>query len=209
MNGVMRIACLALVGSFFALPFAPPLAHAQDVPALVDATMEAMRGGSHTLSAERGHRAVVLFYDDRDHIEDNAVFKGDLERFIIDNHLDDRVITYGVANLADVGMVPHALVRSMISPLLDRFRTDILLDWDGVMRRPPFSFPTAATTCAIIDRSGAILYRYSGTIDEAQRRTFYRMLRAAISAGVVRGADPTQLRRPGEPGTPPEISSGH
>ena len=143
MNG-MRLLCLALLGwvsATFPLP-----ASAQDVPALVDATMEAMRGGSHTLSAERGHRAVVLFYDDRDHIEDNAGFKGDLERFIIDNHLDDRVVTYGVANLADVGMVPHALVRSMISPLLDRFRTDILLDWDGVMRRPPFSFPTAQTT---------------------------------------------------------------
>lgn len=49
------------------------------------------------------------------------------------------------------------------------------------MRRPPFSFPTAATTCAIIDRSNTILYRYTGIIDEAQHRTFYRMLRAAIS----------------------------
>ena len=176
------MAYLALFGSLFAASPLLPTAHAQDaVPMLVDATMEAMRGGSHTLSAERGHRAVVLFYDDRDHIEDNAAFKGDLERFIIDNHLDDRVVTYGVANLADVGMVPHALVRTMITPLLDRFRSDILLDWDGVMRRPPFSFPTAASTCAIVDRSGALLYQYTGVIDETQRRTFYRVLRAALA----------------------------
>lgn len=123
----MRIACLALVGSLFALP-TPSLVSAQDVPALVDTTIETIRDSSHTLSAKRKHHAIVLFYDDRDHIKDNADFKDDLERFIIDNHLDDRVVTYGVANLADMGMIPHALVRSMISPLLDRFRTDILLD---------------------------------------------------------------------------------
>jgi hypothetical protein len=170
----LAISTWMLVGSLSAL--------AQEAtPVLVDATLESMRGGSHTLSTERGHRAVVLFYDDRDHIEDNAAFKGDLERFIVDNHLDDRVVTYGVANLGDVGMVPHALVRSMISPLLDRYRSDILLDWDGVMRRSPFDFPTYATTCALLDRTGTIVYRHTGVIDETERRTFYRALRGVIS----------------------------
>lgn len=162
-------------------------AHAQDtaapvvVPTLVDATLDSMRGGQRTLSAERGHRVVVLFYEDRDHVEDNSAFKGDLNRFVVDNHLDDRVVMYGVANLAEVGMVPQALVRQMIAPLVDRWGSDILLDWNGTMRSAPFSFPTSATTCAMIDRSGAITYRYTGVIDEAQRRTFYRMLRAAIA----------------------------
>lgn len=176
----MRLARLAAIATFLSL--VGLAAHAQEAtPAIVDATLDSMQGGQRSLAAERGHRVVVLFYEDRDHVEDNSAFKGDLSRFVLDNHLDDRVVMYGVANLADVGMVPQTLVRQMIAPLVDRWGSDILLDWDGVMRRAPFSFPTAATTCAIIDRSGAITYRYTGVIDEAQRRTFYRMLRASIA----------------------------
>lgn len=140
-----------------------------------------MRGGERTLSSERGRRIVVVFYEDRNHIDDNTTFKGDLQRFVVDNHLDDRVVVYGVANLGDVGAVPHAIVRSMISPLLDRWGTDILLDWEGTMRAAPFSFPTDATTCAIIDRTGAIIYRHTGLIDDTERRAFYRSLRGAIA----------------------------
>jgi hypothetical protein len=183
MRSVVRKASLVL---FVGLLLLAPGLHAQTdagTPVPVDATMETMRtSGTLTLSAERGHRVVVLFYEDRDHIDTNAAFKGDLEQFVIDNHLEDRVVTYGVANLADVGMVPHAFVRQMIAPLLERLRSDILLDWDGVMRRDPFSFATAATTCAIIDRTGAITYRYTGAMDEAHRRSFYSALRRAIAA---------------------------
>jgi hypothetical protein len=180
MTIVTRIARAALLS--MSLMSAVAAAQETPPPPLVDATLESMRmSTSRTLSSERGHRAVVLFYEDRNHIEDNATFKGDLERFVVDNHLDDRVVTYGVANLADVGMVPHPIVRQMISPLLDRWTSDILLDWDGALRRAPFSFATDAATVAIIDRSGTILYHHTGAIDDAQRRTFYRMLRAAIA----------------------------
>ncbi|HEY8430980.1 MAG TPA: hypothetical protein VIL20_21525, partial [Sandaracinaceae bacterium] len=37
---------------------------------LVDATLESVRGGRRTLRDERGRRVVVLFYEDRPHIED-------------------------------------------------------------------------------------------------------------------------------------------
>jgi hypothetical protein len=182
MSEVTRTAKGVLLAALVSLAL-PSAVHAQEpAPAAqVEATLDSMRGGQRTLSAERGHRIVVLFYEDRDHVEDNSAFKGDFNRFVLDNHLDDRVVGYGVANLADVGMVPQALVRQMIAPLVDRWGSDILLDWDGVMRRAPFSFPTAATTCAIIDRSGAIIYRYTGVIDETQRRAFYRALRGALA----------------------------
>lgn len=179
MSVVMQSVKVALLAAVVSLAL-PTGGRAQDAT-LVDATLDSMRGGERTLSAERGHRIVVLFYEDRDHLEDNSAFKGDFNRFVLDNHLDDRVVGYGVANLADVGMVPQAFVRSMIAPLVDRWGSDILLDWDGVMRRAPFSFPTAATTCAIVDRSGAIIYRYTGVIDDTQRRAFYRALRAALA----------------------------
>lgn len=176
----------AWVGRVFAALFVvaglAAVASAQEAtPSVVDGTFESMRGGERTLSSERGRRIVVVFYEDRNHIDDNTTFKGDLQRFVVDNHLDDRVVVYGVANLGDVGAVPHAIVRSMISPLLDRWGTDILLDWEGTMRAAPFSFPTDATTCAIIDRTGAIIYRHTGLIDDTERRAFYRSLRGAIA----------------------------
>lgn len=154
--------------------------HAQDAEP-VDATLDSMRGGTRTLSAERGSRVVVLFYEDRPHVEDNDVLKGELGRFIADNHLETRVVSYGVANLADVGMVPESLVRSMVQPLVERWGADILLDWEGVMRRPPFSFETYATNVAIIDRTGRIVWRHTGTVEGETRTAFFRALRRALA----------------------------
>lgn len=154
---------------------------AQDAPEadVVDATLDSMRGGRRSLRDDRG-RVIVLFYEDRPHVEDNDALKGELLRFVTDNGLADRVSTYGVANLGDVGMVPESLVRSMIAPLVDRWGADILLDWHGVMRRPPFSFQTHAANVAIVDREGHIVWRHVGTVDAPRRRDFYRALRAAL-----------------------------
>ena len=159
---------------------APPGSlYAQDTEP-VDATLDSMRGGTRTLSSERGSRVVVLFYEDRPHVEDNDLLKGELSRFIADNDLDERLVSYGVANLADVGMVPEALVRGMVQPLVERWGADILLDWDGVMRRPPFSFQTHASNVAIIDRTARIVWRDTGTVEGETRTAFFRALRRAL-----------------------------
>lgn len=155
-------------------------AAAQDAT-LVDATLPAMRGGEHSLAAERGARVVVLFYEDRPHVEDNDALKGELGRFLTDNHLESRLVTYGVANLGDVGMVPETLVREMIRPLVERWNADILLDWEGVMRRAPFSFATAAANVAIVDRTGRISWRHTGTVEGDTRTAFFRALRQALA----------------------------
>jgi hypothetical protein len=145
----------------------------------VEASLDSMQG-HRTLSVERGRRVVVLFYEDRAHVEDNDALKGELRRFVVDNQLGERVVTYGVANLADVGMVPEALVRSMIAPAVERWGSDILLDWQGVMRRAPFSFQTDAANVAIVDLEGHIVWRHTGPVDETRRRDFYRALRRAM-----------------------------
>jgi hypothetical protein len=162
---------------------ATPVGRAQDAAErpVVDATLDSMRGGRRTLSAERGRRVIVLFYEDRPHVEDNDALKGELNRFLRDNHLEERLVLYGVANLGDVGGVPQALVREMIRPLLDRWGADILLDWEGVMRRPPFDFPTHAAVVALVDRDGRIAWRHTGRVGDTERRAFYRALRAALA----------------------------
>ena len=158
--------------------FAQEASTAACVP--VDASLDSMRG-HHTLSEERGRRAVVLFYEDRDHVYDNDALKIELSRYVIDNHLDERVVMYGVANLGDAGSVPEGLVRELIRPALERWGADILLDWEGLMRRPPYSFATAAANVAILDRSGCIVWRHTGTLDDDRRRDFYRTLRRTLA----------------------------
>ncbi len=162
------------------LSVATALAQEAEAP-VVNATLESIRGGRRTLSDERGHRVVVLFYEDRPHIEDNEQAKGNLIRYIATNHLSDRVVAYGVANLGDLGnAAPHDLVRRMIRPLLDRWGVEILLDWDGVMRRPPFSFQTNAANVGIIDREGRLIFRHTGPLDRTSTREMYRALRRAL-----------------------------
>lgn len=146
---------------------------------VLDASLPSMMG-RRSLAEERGRRAVVLFYEDRAHVFDNDAFKGELRRYVADNGLGDRVVLYGVANLADVGMVPEALVRSMIQPAVERWGADIWLDWEGVMRRPPFSFATAASNVALVDRSGRLAFHHVGPMTAESKREFYRALRAAL-----------------------------
>lgn len=148
---------------------------------LVDATLESVRGGRRTLRDERGRRVVVLFYEDRPHIEDNEAIKGNLRRFIASNGLDDRIVVYGVANLGDFGnAAPRALVRQMIAPLEDRWGAEILLDWDGVLRHPPFSFATNAANIGVVDREGRLVWRHTGALDREGTRALYRVLRRAL-----------------------------
>jgi hypothetical protein len=148
-------------------------------PPVVDADLPSMHGRVR-LASERGRRAVVLFYEDRAHVYDNDAFKGELRRFVADNHLEDRAVLYGVANLGDVGMVPEALVRSMIQPAVDRWGSDIMLDWEGVMRRAPFGFATDAANVGIIDRQGRLVFRHVGPVTDASRTAAYRAFRAAV-----------------------------
>lgn len=167
---------LAPLAAQEAPPSAPP---PPDTAPAVDADLPSMQGRRH-LAEERGRRAVVLFYEDRAHVDDNDAFKGELRRYVGDNGLGARVVLYGVANLRDVGMVPEALVRSMIQPAVERWGSDILLDWDGVMRRPPFAFETNAANVALIDRQGRLVYRHVGVMTDTSRRDFYRALRATL-----------------------------
>lgn len=159
---------------------------AQDVAPsapLVDATLESVRGGERSLRAERGRRVVVLFYEDRPHVEDNEAVKGNLRRFIASNHLEERLVVYGVANLGDLGnAAPRALVRQMIAPLEERWGVEILLDWDGELRRAPFSFATNAANVGVVDREGRLVFRHTGTLDRRGTRELYRVLRRALRA---------------------------
>jgi hypothetical protein len=178
---VLVASALALGASLVHAQQAAPAPTVESAPApQVDATLDSMRGGTRRLRDERGRRVVVLFFCDRPHVDDNNALKGGLRRFVDDNQLNERVAIYGVADLESVGSVPETLVRTMIQPVVDRWNIDILLDWQGVMRRAPFNFPTYQSTIAILDREGRITWRREGELDATGTRDFYRALRTAL-----------------------------
>lgn len=154
----------------------------QTRPAL-DATLESVSGGNRTISAERGRRVIVLFYEDRNHLSTNEAFKGNLRRFIDDNHLGNRVVTIGVANLLRMPRsVPRSLVRSMIRPLVSEWSVDILLDWDGVMRTDPWPMQGNTSNVAILDKQSRLIWHTTGALSQQQTTQFYRTLRRAMRA---------------------------
>jgi len=56
----------------------------------------------------------------------------------------------------------------------------ILLAFDGVLQRAPFSFPATGATIAIFDRLGRMRYRTTGAHTAAQQTAMFRTLRQLL-----------------------------
>lgn len=179
MRRVLPIACVLLLEGL-STAFAQD-DRVTDGPVL-DADLEAVPEGRHHLADERGHRAVVLFYEDRPHLTQNDPLKQSLHDWIEDNHLEDRVVVYGVANLMQIpSFIPHGMVKSRIRPLVDRWGVDILLDWQGFMRRAPWPMQGDTSNVVILNRDGRLVWHSTGPVRGARHTAFFEALRAALS----------------------------
>lgn len=159
---------------------------AQDVPAEppvlsapANFVLEETSGRMRSLTEVRG-RVVVVFYEDREHTDDNREMKLTLHRFLEDNGLRGRVTTYGVANVAGIDGVVRDLARSAIRAIAERNGIQILLDWSGALQRAPFDFPAIGSTIALFDREGCLRYRATGPHTAERRTAFFRTLRRLL-----------------------------
>lgn len=187
----LAVAALALVvlelAALASVTIAPAVvggaAHAQDVEPLgepVDFSLEETSGQTRSLGAVRG-RVVVVFYEDREHTELNRDFKMNLHQFVQDNHLGSQMTTYAVANTGGIGDgVIRDMARTAIRAIASQYGIQILLDWDGLLQRAPFSFRDDEANLALIDRQGRIRWRHAGAVGETERRSFYRALRGLL-----------------------------
>jgi predicted transcriptional regulator len=160
----------------------PAPARVQDVPPsdVVEFSLEETSGQTRTMSAVRG-RVVVLFYEDREHTETNREFKLLLHRYILDNHLEAQTTTYAVANVGSIGDgVVRDLARTAIRAVASQYGIQILLDWDGILQAAPFSLRDRDANLALVDRQGRIRWRHAGPVADAQRRSFFAMLRRLL-----------------------------
>lgn len=147
----------------------------------VDIELESALTGRATRLSTLRSRVVVLFYEDREHIPQNEDLKGTLQRFIADNHLEPQLMLLPVANADGYAYAPvDAIVRSGLAEGARRMGMDILIDWDRRLHASPFSLRGGASNVVVIDRSGRILFRHVGRVEEAQRTELFRAIRQAL-----------------------------
>lgn len=145
----------------------------------VEFSLEETSGQTRTMSAVRG-RVVVIFYEDRGHTDTNRDLKMNLYRFVQDNHLQEQMTTYAVANIGSLDGILRDMARGAIRAIAAQYGIQILLDWDGSLQRAPFSMHDGDANLAIVDRQGRIRWQHAGAVGDAERSSFYRSLRQLL-----------------------------
>lgn len=168
-----------------ALAMAAASVSAQDVLSpdvrgpVVDFALEETSGATRRVSDAAG-RVVIVFFEDREHTEDNRELKLTLHRYIVDNHLEDQLRVYAVADVHSIPSMVRDVARSAIRAIANEYGIQILLDWDGTLLAPPFDMAEGAANVALIDRTGRIAWRHTGAFGEADDTAFFRALRRLI-----------------------------
>jgi hypothetical protein len=179
----MKAAGIAMVILAFAsIGFAQDAGVSSDVVAPgapVDFDIEETSGVTRNLRDVRG-RVVVLWYEDREHTDTNYALKLELHQYIVDNHLEGEMTTYGIANVHGIDGMIRDMARSAIRTMASRYGIQILLDWDGVLQQAPFDCADGDANFVLIDRQGRIRYRHTGEMMGSNRTEMYRVLRRLI-----------------------------
>ena len=144
-------------------------------PSAVDFALESTEGDVHTLAEHRGS-TVVVFYEARDRTGDNARLKQALEELEPGVRAGLVVIAAGDMRAFDVpGARPVARVAARA--LAARYGFEILLDWKGVLTRPPFDLDASKSNVVVVDPRGKIAFRHTGLLGPQEIARFFGALR--------------------------------
>jgi hypothetical protein len=141
-----------------------------------DFSLEETSGTTRTLTEARG-RVIILFYEDREHTEDNVELKRELHQYIADNHLEEQVRVYAVADVHSIPGAIRDMARAVIRAIASEYGIQILLDWEGALLASPFSMTAGAANVVLFDTAGRVAWRFVGELGPADDTAFYRALR--------------------------------
>lgn len=148
----------------------------------IEAQLESSLNGRQVrLSSYRG-RVQIGFYEDRQSTDVNEWLKGEIVRFIADNHLEGRMGIMGFGNAAAFNYEPaRSLVRTGVRLVSQRIRIDILLDFSGRFLQPDVGCRSGANV-VLFDAAGRIVWLHNGAVGPAERTQLFRQLRRLLSA---------------------------
>ncbi len=147
---------------------------------VVSVSLESTAGGRSSLASMLG-KVVVIFYEDRDHRDDNLNLKGVLVRFAQGNAIRRELVIVPVANVSGFDFPPAStFARAAIRSVAREIRLPILFDWRGALQAAPFSLADGASNVMVIDRAGHVVFRHTGAVTNVARTEFFRAVRRAI-----------------------------
>lgn len=147
---------------------------------IVDFELESIRGGTRALSSLRG-RFVVVFYESRDHLEDNAALKARLER--LGGPRGREVVVLGVGDLRAFDFAPaRAIARTAIRALASRHDLEVLLDWRGELAKAPFAAQAGGSHVFVVAPDGALVFAHRGVADARTEATILGLVTAREQA---------------------------
>ncbi|HVG57735.1 MAG TPA: hypothetical protein VNA24_04225 [Hyalangium sp.] len=154
----------------------------------LDATLHSSDGVEAPLSKWRG-KPVILFYEDKDSTKLNLVLKEQLFERGKQHGLLEAAWVVAVANLEKFNFFPaRQIALSYVKDEEKKVGVPILVDLEGTLGGLPWKLPKKTSTVMLMDATGAVVYSYSGRLDEAERKNFFTVLSKLI--GVDLGTEP-------------------
>lgn len=142
----------------------------------LEATLHGSDGAQAPLSKWRG-KPIILFYEDKDSTQLNGVLKEELFAKGQQHGLLEAAWVVAVANLEKFNFFPaRQIALSYVKDEEKKVGVPILVDLEGTLGGPPWALPKKTSTVMLMDAAGAVVYRYSGKLDEAERKAFFEAL---------------------------------
>jgi len=146
----------------------------------LDFELESASGGTRKLRELRG-RVVVVFWEDRERQTQNLPLKRELGQLGADLALRRAVSVMGIGDVSAFDFAPaRTFVRTTIRIIAPMAGIELLLDWRGLLARPPFSLTVGRSNVLVIDAHGREALRRDGALDEAQRTEVIDAVRALV-----------------------------
>lgn len=174
---VSIVALLVLVSTVL---FVAPVARA-GTPATgpVDFTLETSSGKKDSLSNYRG-KVVVIFYEDRMHVETNIKTKLAIEKYGAEHQLQDKVAVLAIANLKGLDFNPaRDIARNAIRGMAQRFDVSIWMDWKGQLI-DLLGVADENANVVVIDKQGVLTWKKTGRLGDAEQKEMLAAVNAAL-----------------------------
>lgn len=136
--------------------------------------IQSTQGRSLNLEDYRG-KTLVLFYESRDHTDDNLHLKESCGLLLESGTMGDRFDVLGIADVEGLGIV-RSIVTAAVKAVAARYRAELWLDFSGALKREPWGLGGKGSAIAIIGPTGELVFRARGVVNQFELEQFFGAL---------------------------------